>query len=531
MGALGTAFILTVLKPERGTFALALALRLGMTAHQAPMQFDSALWKAQTDLATLLALAVRQRERVLDGCGWVIVGQMALFYLASGFWKINAAFLDSRASCAPILFLSLLEYLPECLTPVVLTRFLTVIAPWTTIVGEMAIGGLLLGNKALRCAGIVLAVLLHFMIAVTPFPNQIPTFGMYCVSRLYFCLPESWSLAQAEILWLPVTMLRGILWAVFDGTLKRAKRALVAAALVLGLVIAAKANSNPAFEVNWAIVFYFFLTYIAVYAVYLETRSRGRSTAWRVPARATESVRRGGIGLLLLAFFYSFGSQVLGVMELGLANPFASLRMHGGSNHLFMPTALLDVSGGVVRVEACNSTFINALYPGESTKSMSPRLRKMLTESGHIGRQFAPSVRRALGAELRAFMPPNEANSFVSWTTTAYELRRILAEAKAANESFGIEYTKLADSEGDERWRSEAAGRTYYYQSRPGWSQCERVLDAGSGAAQSKEMCSAEEVAMAELPAPSGLLSKTLVNFPYPLVPELVHAGVLPCMD
>jgi len=376
------------------------------------------------------------------------------------------------------------------------------------------------------------------MIAVTPFPNQIPTFGMYCVSRLYFCLPESWSLAQAELLWLLVTvgwlpwgMFGWLPWAVFDRTLKRAKRALVAAALVLGLVIAAKANSNPAFEVNWAIVFYFFLTYIAVYAVYLETRSRGRSTAWRVPARATESVRRGGIGLLLLAFFYSFGSQVLGVMELGLANPFASLRMHGGSNHLFMPTALLDVSGGVVRVEACNSTFINALYPGESTKSMSPRLRKMLTESGHIGRQFAPSVRRALGAELRAFMPPNEANSFVSWTTTVYELRRILAEAKAANESFGIEYTKLADSEGDERWRSEGAGRTYYYQSRPGWSQCERVLDAGSGAAQSKEMCSAEELAMAELPAPSGLLSKTLVNFPYPLVPELVHAGVLPCMD
>ena len=89
VGALGTAFILTVLKPERGTFALALALRLGMTAHQAPMQFDSPLWKAQTDLATLLALAVRQRERVLDGCGWVIVGQMALFYLASGFWKIE----------------------------------------------------------------------------------------------------------------------------------------------------------------------------------------------------------------------------------------------------------------------------------------------------------------------------------------------------------------------------------------------------------------------------------------------------------
>ena len=38
--------------------------------------------------------------------------------------------------------------------------------------------------------------------------------------------------------------------------------------------------------------------------------------------------------------------QVLGLMELALANPFASLRMHGGSNHLIMPTGLLQLYAG-----------------------------------------------------------------------------------------------------------------------------------------------------------------------------------------
>ena len=49
--------------------------------------------------------------------------------------------------------------------------------------------------------------------------------------------------------------------------------------------------------------------------------------------------------------------------------------MHGGGNHLIMPTGLmqhaagndtkdLSFGGGVIRVEGCSSTYINALYPG-----------------------------------------------------------------------------------------------------------------------------------------------------------------------
>ena len=508
-----------------------------MSAHQAPYHFDSAIWKMQTDAAVLVALALHEREHTMTACGWVVRGQMTVFYLASGFWKINSAFLDHRTSCAPILFLALLEYVPAALTPLVLTRFLTLVAPWTTIIGEMAIGALVLGNQTMQCIGVALAVLLHFMIAITPFPNQIPTFGVYCLVRLYFALPESWSTAQSELAALPVRVGRNV-----TATVK-------VAGMVLGLAVAAQLNSNPAFAVNWAIVHYFAMTYIALYALYLE--ATGADKVQHKPARdippnaASKSFRLAGWMLLALTVFYSFGFQVLGLMEMGLANPFASLRMHGGSNHLLMPTGLLtqaaspgaELGGGVVRVESCTSDFINALYPGESTSNLSPRLRVMLTESGHIGRQFAPSVRIALGAAIRKFMPAN-GDPFVPFTTTDYELRRILAQARGNSESFEIQYTRLAESLGDETWRANGTGVTFLYEAKPGWSQCHRITASGaakfgdqSADTRLKAPCTQEELALQERPPPGGVLGKMLVNFGYPIIPELEHIRELPCFD
>ena len=45
---------------------------------------------------------------------------------------------------------------------------------------------------------------------------------------------------------------------------------------------------------------------------------------------------------------------------------YSNLRVVGGSNHLLLPTNLLRLTGAVVRVEACSSAAVNALYPGDS---------------------------------------------------------------------------------------------------------------------------------------------------------------------
>eukprot|EP00966_Prymnesium_polylepis_P085494 1979412-Prymnesium_polylepis.1 len=70
-------------------------------------------------------------------------------------------------------------------------------------------------------------------------------------------------------------------------------------------------------------------------------------------------------------------------MDMGTPNMFSSLRMHGGSNHYWLPTNVLQrtfadappdslvgevFGGGVVRVDGTNSSHIGpkgVRYPGE----------------------------------------------------------------------------------------------------------------------------------------------------------------------
>ena len=55
---------------------------------------------------------------------------------------------------------------------------------------------------------------------------------------------------------------------------------------------------------------------------------------------------------------------------------YSNLRVVGGSNHLLLPTNLLRLTGAVVRVEACSSAAVNALYPGDSFLSAPPSPRQ-----------------------------------------------------------------------------------------------------------------------------------------------------------
>ena len=81
------------------------------------------------------------------------------------------------------------------------------------------------------------------------------------------------------------------------------------------------------------------------------------------------ATRRAALGAnhalwLAVTAFYVFLAQPLGLMDISAVSPFSHIREHGGSNHLFMPTALLQrwsltasldkFSGGVVRVTSSN---------------------------------------------------------------------------------------------------------------------------------------------------------------------------------
>ena len=95
-GALTCAAHAFHLEWRRNVLVVALALRLVDVGLRLPMSWDSEWWALQTDAALLV--------RLLTGAtaGRTIQLQMALFYAAAGFWKLNTSFLDGPSSCAAV---------------------------------------------------------------------------------------------------------------------------------------------------------------------------------------------------------------------------------------------------------------------------------------------------------------------------------------------------------------------------------------------------------------------------------------------
>ena len=84
--------------------------------------------------------------------------------------------------------------------------------------------------------------------------------------------------------------------------------------------------------------------------------------------------RVGGAASLLLTASYVFAFLPLGLMDISATSPFSAIRMHGGSNHLLLPTGLLQrwmatsdaastLSGGIVRVESFSTSVLHSRTP------------------------------------------------------------------------------------------------------------------------------------------------------------------------
>ena len=170
--------------------------------------------------------------------------------------------------------------------------------------------------------------------------------------------------------------------------------------------------------------------------------------------------------------------------------------MLGGSNHLLLPTNLLGLSGPLVRVEACTSPTLNALYPGDFSSVFAPRATALLRAANHSGRQFNFAMGRVLGAW--ALPPPSDADPFVRYTVPAVQLRRMLTEAREAAEAFELEYTVLDGDAGDEAWRAASTGvRRVRLREDPRskLSACAVASSSVVGSARHDEACAADELA------------------------------------
>ncbi|KAL1514770.1 hypothetical protein AB1Y20_003856 [Prymnesium parvum] len=499
---------LAALQPRRASLAAAAhLLRIANLPSRVPRAWDSEYFAALTDAAALLAVVRADAPHALRQAARHFRAQLCVFYLAAGLWKLNSAFLEPRYSCASVYLVQLVDaYLPAELGRAA-APLAARLAPALTLGGEVSIGAAF--ALAPRLA-IVLGLLLHAGIALTPPPNNIAPFGIVCAVRYYWLVAEGGRQAWGELIgpWGAAHVACGA--------------ALLGATRAAGVGVAS-VQSGAAQLADWPVGVYGVLASFVARAALLQRRpTRLPAPPGGLRSRGVHALCGAAYAVLCVAMVaYSFGTIVLGALDVSSPNMFSNLRMAGGSNHLLWPTGLLQqwhadagrssfFSGGVVRVEACNSTSINALFPGELTSILTPGVREMLRASGHPGRFWNSAVANVIGP---AVMPPRGAAPFTKYTLPMSELRRLLHETRGEREAFTLVYTQIG-TRGDERWRREAGGKTVeVLHDGQGGRRCS-VLSGGHGACDVREL----EVHPEEMDALSWLGWHTMLWNSYPIV-------------
>ena len=175
---------------------VALALRAITNIAKGSHMSNSQLWATQHDLALLLALAAAalrkgsletltaaDEREIIAECAPTICLQMAIFYFASGFWKLNTSFLHSDYSCASLYLVSQLEYLPDHIlfteTLSFVARAIARLAPFVTIAVELALPLLHAFEPSAKMATLG-TLAFHLAIGLTPPPSNVASYGSTC---------------------------------------------------------------------------------------------------------------------------------------------------------------------------------------------------------------------------------------------------------------------------------------------------------------------------------------------------------------
>ena len=386
---------------------------------KAPNIFNGDIWGATMDIGFILTCvtfigphrlatpltSASQRDALAREIFAVMGNCLVWFYLGAGVWKMNYGFLDTQGSCAPIYILQLVDaYLPSALLPPMpVIQLINDTAPALVILVEAGIGVLMHFPGRLQLFGVALGVLLHGLIAITPGPNNAGGFGVMLLARYYAFLPDALAQAMTEVMTEVTAGIRS-----GGSRLRYVSVGAVVLAAFLPLVVR---SADHTFFIDWSLPVYAVQTLLFARALLLEYRGAGRRGKGSAPmgkpvtgaaTPTTLGALQGGAqrvvrqGFAIWMVVYTFGLPMLGLQDMGNVHMFASLRLHGGSNHIFLPTGLLQQwlhdasplspwSGGVVRVERVTSPHMANTYPAEVTHILTPRVRQLLIASGHTG--------------------------------------------------------------------------------------------------------------------------------------------------
>lgn len=529
-----------------------------------PFMFNSDIWATIMDVGVIVATitftgvrgltvpmtSATERDALCREIMAILRNDLMWFYIGAGVWKMNWGFLDTAGSCAPIYILQLLDaYLPSALLPPPwVIQLVNDTAPALVIAVETGVGLLMHHPGTSRLIGVALGVCLHGLIAITPGPNNAGGFGVMLLVRYYAFVPEAMARTFDELSH-AVTHRKATL------------RLLGLASLVLALSLPGYLRSaDHVFFIDWSIPIYVVQAMLFARALAIEYETlhgaRHRGSARSAPSDrrrigdarlADRGMQRAvRLGCACWMVVYTFGLPMLGLQDMGNVHMFASLRMHGGSNHLFLPTGLLQQwlhdahasspwAGGVVRVDYASSAHMADLYPGEVTHILTPNVRELLRRSGHSGRQWFPLKSRIFGP---APHPSDLVGPRLPYTIPALELRRLLQEARGRGDTgYSLVYTRLpkgpldvpssrashgestisltVDAHGGERCTVSVPGPAAWLGS---------LLGIGTRPCAPTELPNLPEVGMWPL--------KFLLFYPVPLLPETAGASSeMPCVD
>eukprot|EP00747_Dinoflagellata_sp_TGD_P178749 gnl/TRDRNA2_/TRDRNA2_28284_c1_seq1.p1 gnl/TRDRNA2_/TRDRNA2_28284_c1~~gnl/TRDRNA2_/TRDRNA2_28284_c1_seq1.p1 ORF type:complete len:473 (-),score=37.84 gnl/TRDRNA2_/TRDRNA2_28284_c1_seq1:91-1344(-) len=398
--------------------------------------------------------------------------------------------------------------------------------------------------RTLRRGGVVLALMLHIGIMVAPLPLSISDFGALAGSRFFWVVPEASALVVAEV--------EHGLSGGHAGVLTVTALVVAASGIVCGVHR----------SVERILAHFLCCAFGSMLCRALVVDARDQPCIPRARPLKEHPNRALAYVLIGSAVFYAFGMPMLGLIDVGACSMFAHLKLHGGNNHAFLPTGLLqrwlsdasptdpslgplaDFAGGVVRIEQSDSLLLNTCYPGEvQVIEPEPTTRLHLNAAGHAARLFThPGARvrnirgksleiggglTAIGLGLAFRQEANGASGrpFIQYTLPVLELRIMLEAIRTRNETFNLVFTRIAgmppihNHSLAEAWRSSGCGiRISLHEEPPHKRECEAVdtCHVEAGTLRSRA-CDSDELALLHN-RPGWFARKLVLSNPYPIL-------------
>ena len=514
----------------------AMTVRAATNLMKGSMMSNSQMWATQMDAAIMIAMAshlfavpssrsaswrvalsVDDERAIIGLASKTIRWQLAIFYFASGWWKLNTSWLHPDYSCGSLFTVQPLEYLPDnvlfasdgstlAMAVPAIARTIALTGPTFTLILEAVVPALHVFDPrswpALSLLGVAATLVFHMVIALTPPPSNVSTYGVTTCTRLFFMLPDAVAAALAEL-----TALKR------NGAILAATMAAVAAgslALVAPLHAAAPSTVQGV-GTDWHCGYYMALVVLFARASYLEWRGVHKPPPEHALREAPVSTRQITVSLV-----YAFLLPVLGLQEKSGCLMFSQLRLHGGSNHLVLPTSLLQrvfidaradhaFAGGVVRVEETNLEWVGNTF----AEHMGERTQRLVREVAKVPAQYVWAAKAT--SQPRSVPPPR----FMRHTLSNLGLRQLLQTASNQRDDFWLRFTRLEGAEGDEAWRTSSGGVEYVVHGRDGEIRCAR-----RGAFGTQQPCDEREARLLAKPDRlTSALAYFLIPQPNPIVP------------